>query len=386
MVILRALIVAAIAGCAGRAVAQTFTPVATVTSHGGGVAEPRVVGDHYVGLDIMTCDGDDCHVDIANTQSLAIERVHASRARLARKLGHAGAMLEARLVSYDGDRAGLMIAGAEPGSSHWYAELDARTGAVVRATRLAPWSADVDVYPVTADLAHHAVWFAAVSFDGPRREDLHFARERSARSLALRRIDLADLATADVATLALPARLQAAPLEDDVSIHVSPDGAHVAVVEYFEEPHHLSPPASAYVIDTATGASFAVPVPEVVYAAAFSPDGKYLVMSSAVTGEIRRVDLHTHAADLVVRGPKQTHQAFVTPNGKRVAVLGSSPRYVALDLPGLGHASELAGDARLASSMGGAPAAITPDSLIVVALPFGATLDQRDYAIVRLGN
>ena len=379
---------------AGAAHAQSLVPAATLTADS---APPsvRVVGEHYVALTSFTCDGDDCHVDVANTASLRVERVRASRARLERRFGHAsGAFrtLDATLVSYDGQRAGFLVMDRDaPDSSHWYGELDAQTGAVVRATKLAPWRADTDVYPIGADPAHGAVWFYTLSFDGPRRPLAHFARERSAHTFVLRRIDLADLATADVATVALPARVQAPPLEDDVFVHAAADFSKVAVVEYYEEPHRLTPPASAYVIDTASGGAFSVPIPQVVYGAVFSPDARFLYLSSAVTGDVERVDLAARAVDRTVHGPKLSHHALITPDGKHLVVLGSSKRFVAFDLPDLSHARELAHDPALAATFESleSTAITTAGALLVLPMPWRDTADghlpdARDYAIVRI--
>jgi hypothetical protein len=363
--------------------ADALAPVATVSA-GGGTPEERVIGDRWVALTGFRCDADDCFVDVADTLAGQVERVHASRALLEKKFGHASGAyrsIEATLVFYDGHHSGWLVVDRDNAAAfHWYAELDAKTGRVARATRLDARRDERDLYPIGFDPAHGAVWFYELEFAGPREPARNYGRERSAHELRLRRIDLADLAVDAVATLTLPARVQKQPLEDEISFHVAPDFSRIAFVEYYEEPHRLSPPASAYVIDTSDGSSFAVAIPQVVYAATF--DSKYLYLSSSVTGEIRRIDLAKHAVDRVVHGPKQSHHAVITPDGKRMLVLSTSKRFVAYDLPELTRARELPHDA----SLGEAFRELGPSSLAVLGgrlvLPLAWGESTRDYAIV----
>jgi hypothetical protein len=367
--------------------ADALAPVATVSADGG-TAEERVVGDRWVALTGFRCSADDCFVDVADTLAGKVERVHASRALLEKKFGHASGAyrsLEATLVFYDGRRSGWLVVDRDNATAfHWYAELGVKTGAITRATKLEKSRDDLELTPIGFDPAHGAVWFYELEYAGPRDPARNYARERSAHELRLRRIDLTDLAVEAVATLALPARLQKPPLEDEISFHVAPDFSRIAFVEYYEEPHRLSPPASAYVIDTSDGSSFSVAIPQVVYAAAF--DSKYLYLSSSVTGEIRRVDLAKRAVDRVVHGPKQSHHAVITPDGKRMLVLSTSKRFVAYELPELTRARELQHDASLAEAF----RELGPGSLAVLGgrlvLPLAWGDSTRDYSIVDLGR
>ncbi len=367
-----------IAMCVAVGVAHGEKLVAVATANvDPNITELRLVGDGRVALTAFGCDGDDCHVDVVNTATQAGERVHVSRARLDRKLTH-GHRFDAALVSYDGRRAGFIV--SERDGYHSFAEVDTETGAIKRSTRLARADATTELYPIGADPAHHAVWFYVLAFDGPRRPSVHYSRERSARTLTLRRISLDDLATDDVASLALPARLQAPPLEDSLSVHMSPDFAHAVVLEYYEEPRRLSPPASGYVIDTATGTALRVGIPQVAYGAAFSPDAAYLYLASAVTGEIHRIDLARGQDDLVARGPKLAHHLVITDDGKRLAVLGSARTITSFELPELVHPHEVTHDAAVA--MLGSQLVVTPDGLIVAPRPSKGS--PRGYVIARI--
>jgi len=364
------LVVVAMCVAVGVARGEKLTAVATVNVDPN-MTELRVVGDDRVALTAVMCDRDDCHVDVVNTASQAVERVHASRARLDKKLTH-GRAFDASLVSYDGRHAGFVISNRDGSDGyHWFAEIDVDSGAITRSTKLARADATTELYVLDGDPAHHAVWFYVLAFDGPR---VHFRRERSARTLTLRRISLDDLATDDIASLALPARKQAAAMEDSVSVHMSPDFARAVVVEYYEEPHRLSPTASAYVIDTAAGSGFRVAVPQVVYGAAFSPDAKYLYMASAVTGEIHRIDLAAGADDLVAHGPKLAHHLVISDDGKRIAVLGSARTITSFELPALDHPHEVSHDA----AQLGSQLVVTPSGLIVAPHP------KRGYVIARI--
>src|SRR5215831_1099709 len=108
-------------------VANADAPVVTVTA-GAGMLEERVVGDRWVALTGFRCDADDCFVDVTDTLAGKVERVHASRALLEKKFGHAsGAFrsIDATLVFYDGQRSGWLVVDRDNAAAfHWYAELD----------------------------------------------------------------------------------------------------------------------------------------------------------------------------------------------------------------------------------------------------------------------
>ncbi len=361
----------------GSAAARDVTPLATVTTDSMPATLLRI-GDHQVSLTSFTCDGDACHVDALDTRTRKLRRIPAARKELERHFGRPAQYrsLELELLFLDATRAGFLVENDEvQGSTRYYAELDARTGAILRSTKLGTWQDNVDVYPIGADTK--SAWFFEQRYDGPRLQQLHFNHEKSAHTLVIRKIDLQSLAVTDVASIALPQRKG---WDHELFVHAAADFSRFAFVEYREEPAGPKPAASIYIVDSATGAHFTVAAPEVVYALAFSPDRKYAYYSSAVTGQVSRLDLATRKVDLVVRGPKLTHHAAISADGKRLFMLTSSRGYVAFDLPSFKPATELKHKPSVADGFGSL-AAIDAGLMVV---PIDRDDDQRDYTIVEL--
>jgi hypothetical protein len=317
--------------------------------------------------------------------------VTTSRALLEKHFGHASGAhrtLQGVLVQFTPDAAGFLFVDEDtPRSTQWYGELDPKTGAILRTAKLATFAAERDLYFLGNDSAHDAAWFYIETYDSPRDPKMHYMRPRSATSIMFRRLDLKTLAVADVVTVALPGRTQQGPLEDQLFVHHAADYSHFVVAEYYEEPHRLTPPAAAYVIDAHAATSFSVEIPEVVYAAAYSLDNAYLYLSGSVTGALVRVDVAAKAIDKRVQGPRLTHEALVTPDGKHLLLLGAAKRYLSFTLPDLaGH--EIAHDKAVAPAfdeMFGGGALSGDGKFFVLPQPgkHGAT---GDYAIVRLVN
>jgi hypothetical protein len=382
-------LVCALVCASGIAHAQKFERVATVTAASSTPAL-RSVGEHHISLTPLVCHADACTTDVVDLSNHAVSRVQTSRAMLERHFGHASGAyqsLDGTLVQFTAARAGFLFTDRDTaGSSHWYGEVDAKTGAFVRAAKLAKWKPETDLYFLGNDFDHEAVWFYLENYDGPRDPAAHYMRAKSASSIVFRRLDLKTFGVADVASVALPGRKQQAPLEDQLFVHHSDDFSQFVVAEYYEEPHRLSPPASAYIVDAHAATSFSVPIPEVVYAAAFAHDNAYLYLSGAVNGDLVRVDLTAHAIDKTVHGPKLTHEAVVTPDGKHLLVLGAAKRYLAFDLPDLAHGKDLAHDQALAPAFaalyGGA--ALSADGKFFVLGQPGRKRDTADFVITRV--
>jgi DNA-binding beta-propeller fold protein YncE len=109
-------------------------------------------------------------------------------------------------------------------------------------------------------------------------------------------------------------------------------------------------PGHVYLIDGATGASFAVPAPPTVYGVAFAPDGRYAYLGSAQRGTISRVDLAAQKIDKQVAAPRFLHHLVVSPGGKLFA-LATSSAYAVYDLPDLKARTDATHPAGVAPAM-----------------------------------
>jgi hypothetical protein len=382
--VVRAL-VAAILLVSGSVRAQRFDSFATMTTSKGLVA-PHSIGGDYVAMTDLGCATDDCAAEVLNVRTRVVSEIHANGPDLRRRFAASDAVLVPRgsLVSYDGARAGFLFVDSL-GADHdqWFAELDAHTGAVLRQTRLARRKSFDEVKVIGTHAGR--VYFGIQTFDADRLAALHYAHEHSPGSFVVRVLDLATLQISDVATVALPARAQVAPLEDELYFQHSQDYSQIAIFEYWESVRPLTPEGRGYIVDTTTGTSFAFAIPPVVYAAAFAPDDRFLYFSSNETGAVGRVNLTERRVDLLVHGPKHTGTAVITPDGSHLALLASPAKtYVTFALPALVAAREHKLPAALVPvfELMSQTAVSDDGTQLLVEDPFG---DPQPWHLIRIG-
>jgi hypothetical protein len=312
----------------------------------GATTSLRPVGRHVLGLRDLACpyNSDPCTGAVLDLDTLSVTTLHPLRVEFESTLG-AGNAFGGQLVYFD---AAHDVAGYRFGD--WYVAVDTTTNKVKRTARIASSTPNDELHVLGFDAKRDAVWFWVEHFAGPR--DPHdFTRPSSSSSITLRRLDLATLAASDITTMALTSRPQRnLPMEDERFVHASADYTRFAVIDYWEDPHPLSPPAEVVVADTQAGATFTVTAPPVTYAATFAPDG-HLYLSSEQTGKLVRVDVAAHKVDRTVNGPKSSHTLLVTPDGAHLIVASTSRRFVAFDLPSL-SAQEYAHDPDDADAFG----------------------------------
>jgi hypothetical protein len=297
-----------------------------------GVAEPRAIATDYMAMTELGCPaGEPCSVDVLDLHARSVLQIEVPREPMQRRFAPGESLAPSgKLVSFDGNRAGFLFEdrlGADHAQS--YAELDVHRAKLGRSVRIAKGNDETRVIGTHAGTA----WFGVSVYDGPRRAQIGFRHDRQARRFIIRTLDLATLRVRDVASVELPGRAEQSPLDEEMFVQHSADYSHVALFEYWESVAPLSPAGRGFVIDTNSGASFSFEAPPVVYASAFSPDGRYLFCSSDETGALVRVDLDAQQIDTTVRGPKHTGNAAITADGKSLLLFSSPAKtYVAFDL------------------------------------------------------
>jgi streptogramin lyase len=209
--------------------------------------------------------------------------------------------------------------GAGDGHRYWYAELDARTGKLVRAADLATLGEGSQLEIVGADAGGTSAWFAITEVT-PRR-----------RVLVLRRLDLGTLEVRDEQRVLLRPR---AGTQHAVTVHAAADFSRFAIVEYVENAVGMAP-GNVYVAEPAAGTAFAVPAPPTAYGVAFSADGKYIYLGSAQQGTIARIDVAGRRIDKQVAAPRYLHHLVISPSGTKLFVFASASTYAVYDLPDL---------------------------------------------------
>jgi hypothetical protein len=388
---MRILIALAVAGLAGTASATRLEHVGTVTAATSPAALHAVGDARYIALNELTCP-EECLTDILDVTTLDVHRITIRRDALERKFGHPSGRYRAlggQVASYTPTRTGLFLHDDDAGTTRYtYAEVDSKTGRIVRAVDLGTSSGKTDMYFVGTDSERGDAWFSVEEYSGPRESRLGFRRAKSAKSITFRRVDLGTFAVTDETSVALSERAQSGPLEIQLTVHPADDFSRFAVVEYWEDPFPLSPAGNVYVIDVANATSFAIPTLPVTYGAVFSRDGKYLYLSSSQTGAVERVDLATHKIDQQVTGPKLVHHLAIAPDDGSLIALGSSAHYVTFDLPKLAKTRELTHDKRLApafESLFGGGVVARYGGYVVVAQPSGPKWSTtRDFVVARV--
>lgn len=136
--------------------------------------------------------------------------------------------------------------------------------------------------------------------------------------LRMRRISLRTLAWDDWSfTLEQPARARRLELN---RWFFDPTGRRIAFVEYDDRAGQhqgpVSPPAQVSVLDVETKTVDTYPLPLSVYAVAFTPDGKQLVLGSYEEGALLRIDLDAKRVAATAKGFRHLDAFAMSPSGK----------------------------------------------------------------------
>jgi hypothetical protein len=329
---MRFVVAALLIGTAAHAQRHSALDTFVALSIEPGVAEPRAVGPDYMAMTELGCPaGEPCSVDVVDLHARSVLQIDVPREPMQRRFAPGEALAPGgTLVSFDGSRAGFLFEdrfGADHTQS--YAELDVHRAKLGRSVRIAKGNDETRVIGTHAGVA----WFGVSVYDGPRQQQLGFRHDRQARRFIVRTLDLTTLRVRDVASVELPGRAEQSSLDEEMFVQHSADYSHIALFEYWESVAPLSPGGRGFVVDTDSGKSFSFEIPPVVYASAFSPDGRYLFCSSDETGALVRVDLDTQQIANTVRGPKHTGNAAISADGKSLLLFSSPAKtYVEFDL------------------------------------------------------
>lgn len=359
-------LVLAVTGAPAPAGAARLELVGEVPAPDTALCQRPVGAARYLAISDLAYRDRQASLQVLDLETRDVITVRVPRAPFERRFGK---LARGDVAMYRPGVVGLAVSETAVASGaprrQWYAELDARTGAVVRSTDLGTVYAGGYLQIVGVDTAAGAAWFAIARAAGRGRE------------LVLRRLDLDTLTTADVHRVALAPRR--AGYEHAARVHAAPDFAQFAVVEYFEDGKGV-PPGKVYVVDARGGSAFSVPAPSTAYGVAFAPDGRYLYLGSAQRGTISRVDLAARAIDKRVAAPRYLHHLVVAADGTLLA-LASSSRYASYALPDLAPRADHSHPPGLAPAMArlfGNGAASIDGAYFVVPGP------KRSYVIARL--
>jgi hypothetical protein len=309
------------------------------------VLSQRRVGEaRYVAISDLFYRDRSALVEVLDLATQTVVQVQIKRALLERRFGVARdgaiAVPQGEVVVYREGVVGLALAEPATGASRrfWYAELDARTGKLLRAAVLATLRSGEQLEIIGADAAGAAAWFAKTELAG------------RGRTLVLRRFDLAALEARDEQRVALAVRAASPAAEHAVRVHASADFARFAIVEYVEDGVRMAP-GHIYIADPSAASSFAIPAPPTAYGVAFSPDGRYVYLGSAQLGTISRVDVAAGRVDKQVAAPRYIHHLVVSSNGTKLFALASSTMYAVYDLPDLKARADAAHASAIAPAM-----------------------------------
>ena len=334
---------ATLGALAAPALAQHVELTGRVTASRTVLGQRRVGEARYVAISDLFYRERAAVLELLDLETRQVHQITARRATLEKRFGASrdGVTLppQAEIVRYAGGVVGLAVSEPALGKSHrvWYAELDARTGKLGRVTELARLGDGDQLQVVGTDVAGDAAWFALT--DATTR----------GRVVVLRRLDLASFDVSDPDRVVLAARSANAKTDHAVRVHASADFARFAIVEYVEDGVRMAP-GHVYVVDGASGASFAVPAPPTVYGVAFAPDGRYIYLGSAQRGTISRIDVAAQKLDKQVAAPHFLHHLVISPGGKLFA-LATSNAYAVYDLPELRSRGDQTHPAGLAPAM-----------------------------------
>jgi hypothetical protein len=320
-------LLAALAALSSSARAQHIEYVGKVGASLRSGPARRPVGDpRYVAITPLLYDVDDAAVEVLDLDRYAVDRIATTRAEMIKHFGRNDPQLgwaippSGSVVLRTPSVVGLFLEehALRTGSNgrRWYAEIDARTGAVRRSVPLG----DVP----------HGQWMEFTGTDAARRQ-AWWVLTRPKKEAVLRRLDLDTLRVTDVAVIPLQARNSGSGYESHYFQHAARDFSRFAIVEYFEDGLHMQP-GKIYVIDPAGGGHFAVPAPSTAYGLAFTADGRYMYLGSNQHGTVSRVNLATRKTDRTIAGPKYLHHLVLSPDGKSLFALASSRKYAVFDL------------------------------------------------------
>lgn len=363
------------------AAAQHVELAGRVTASRTVLSQRRVGEPRYIAISDLFYSGRSAFVEVLDLASRSVIQVATRRAVLERygtRRGGRGATPQGEVAMYRNGVVGIALAEAAVAASrrYWYAELDSRTGKLLRSAGLATLRDGEQLETIGADPAGAAVWFAITR------------RAASGRSLVLRRLDLASLEAQDAQRIALASRADHGR-DHAVRVHAAADFSRFAIVEYVEDGAGMAP-GHVYIADPAAGTAFAVPAPPAAYGVAFSADGRYIYLGSAQRGTISRIDVAAGKIDKQVAGPRFLHHLVIAPGGTRLFALASSSSYAVYDLPDLRARSDVQHPAGVAAAMaelhGNGIASL--DGAFFVAPdaedPRRPPVDERSYVIARL--
>ncbi len=292
----------------------------------------RQVGDaRYLSTSELEYGDRDATVELVDLDTTAVIHVTVHTANL--EHGLSVTHPEGELVSYTPERVAFHLADHMLARSHkqWYAEVDPKTGNLVRSIVLGTYDDDVDFFILGTDPTHKVMWFYEEHYaEHPGADAKHV---HGPTHVALRRLDLDTLAITEVMSIALPARAMKTGYEDRIKVHHAADFSHFAIVEYDERAFDTKPTAHVYIVDPVARTTFAVPALDTTYGVAFSHD--YVYLASSQLGTIARVDLAKQRIDKTVAGPLLTHDLVISPDGSKLIVIGTSTSYTELSLPSL---------------------------------------------------
>ena len=259
------LVVAIVLGAgAPAAAAQRVELAGRVTASRTVLGQRRVGESRYIAVSDLFYSGRAAFVEVLDLETRSVIQVPAKRSLFERRFGvprgSGIAVPQAAVVLFREGVVGLMVEEAAVASNrrHWYAELDSRTGKLLRVADLPLLRDGEQLEVIGADAGARAAWFAITR------------RATRGRTLVVRRLDLATLEGQDVLHIALPQRAEGRGREHGVQVHAAPDFSRFAVVEYAEDNVGMAP-GHIYVGDPAGDASFAVPAPPAAYGVAFRP-------------------------------------------------------------------------------------------------------------------
>jgi hypothetical protein len=325
------------------AAAQRVELAGKVTASRTVLSQRRVGEARYVAIsDLFYRDGR-AVIEVLDLANQSVVQVTAKRSLFERRFGvsrnGAVAAPQAEVVLYRDGIVGLAVAATARGGfqRYSYAELDARSGKLLRTAELAMLRDGEQLEVVGADIAGNVAWFAITEVSARRR------------SLVLRRLDLASLETSDEHRLTLPARAAPSAREHAVRVHAAGDFSRFAVIEYVED--GATAPGHVYMVDAVAGPSCTVSAPPTAYGVAFSLDGQYVYLGSAQRGTISRIDLASCRIDKQVAAPHFLHHLVVSRSGTKLFAFASSSSYAVFDLPDLKARVDAAHPAGVASAM-----------------------------------
>lgn len=361
-----------IALLAGSARADTVELVGRVTGTRSALVERRVGEARYLAIADVFWRGRNAYLEVLDVESRNVIQVRAARSMFEKRFGvpndHGMAVPRADVVMYKPGVVGLALAASVAESDlpqqHWYAELDDRTGRLIRSVSLGAVAPGDALQIVGVDVAADTAWFAIAG----------------AREVVLRTVELGSLKVADA--LRVPRTGKHEP-----RVHAAPDFSRFAVVDYFEEHVRMSP-GKVQVIDRTTGTAFAVPAPPAAYGVAFAPDRRYLYLGSSQRGTIARIDLDARKIDKQVAGPRFLHHLVISPSGRTLYALASSSRYSVYDLPDLKARTERSHPADLAPAMEqlSGHGLASSDGAYFVAPDVDTATATRGYVIARFAD